>query len=244
MTIGTPLLAAVGTMMLAGFVQGLSGFGFGMIAMGMLPAVVGLEEAQALVTLLGLATFTTMTGLARRHVRWTGEVGLWVGSAAGIPIGLSALTVLPLQLVVRLLGLAICAMVLFPMVVGRQRPGHAPGWVGWVAGLASGILSGAFNIGGPPLVAYIYGRPWPKDEQVATLGALFLMGGLLRFALLLAGGRLPDSTWTLAAWAAGPMLVAIVGGHAMLQFVSRRQLRAGVDVALLALGGRYLLVGS
>ena len=238
------LIATTGVLAVAGFVQGLTGFGFGMVAMGLIPSILGFDQAQAVVTLMGLATCLTMTGLAARHVSWSGAEGLWIGSALGVPLGFEAVGALPQSLTLRLLGLTICGMVLFEVFVGRPRSIHPPDWLAWPIGVGGGILSGAFNIGGPPLVVFIYGRPWPKERQVATLSGLFLLHGLVRLALLLAAGRVRGSTWTASAWAVGPLLAAIVLGQRALRLVTQGQLRAGVDLVLLALGGRYLFAGS
>jgi uncharacterized protein len=238
------LLSAVGVLALAGFVQGLTGFGFGLVAMGLLPAVLGLAEAQAVVTVTGLVTVAAMTGLTLRHVRWSSMGPLALGSAVGVPLGFVMLTALPQSLVVRMLGLAICLLVLFEGSLGVGGALRLPDGSAWWIGVASGTLSGAFNIGGPPMVAYIYGRPWPKQQQVATLSGVFLASGVLRLALLLASHRSATATWISSAWAIGPMLAALVCGNRLLKYVSQRQLRLGVSVALLALGGRYLIVGA
>jgi hypothetical protein len=238
------LLSAVGVLALAGFVQGLTGFGFGLVAMGLLPAVLGLAQAQAVVTVTGLLTVAAMTGLTLRHVRWSSVGPLAFGSAVGVPLGFFSLTTLPQALVLRMLGLAICLLVLFEGALRRGGVLRLPDCAAWWVGIVSGTLSGAFNIGGPPLVAYIYGRPWPKEQQVATLSGVFLASGAFRLALLLASQRSPTATWISTAWAVGPMLLAIVCGNRLLDYVSQRQLRLGVSVALMALGGRYLIVGA
>lgn len=237
------LLAAVSVVTLAGFVQGLTGFGFGMVAMGLLPAVIGLGEAQAVATLTGIAACVTKTTISLEHVRWS-SVGLWLGTAIGVPLGFMLHTSLDHDLVLRLLGLTICLLVMFEMLIARRYAVRLPEWMGWGVGLFSGSLSGAFNVGGPPLVAYIYDRPWTKDEQVATLNGVFIASGLVRFGMLVAHDQLHAETWTSAAWAVGPMLAAILCGTWLLKFIPQQRLKAGVYLSLLAVGGRYLILGG
>ena len=147
-------------------------------------------------------------------------------------------------MVMRLLGLTICLLVLFEMVFARRYGVRLPEWAGWAIGLVSGSLSGAFNIGGPPLVAFIYDRPWSKDEQVATLNGLFIVTGLIRLALLIAYDHLNAATWTSAAWAAAPMLAAILCGTWLLRFIPQQWLRTAIYLALLVLWLRYLIAGA
>lgn len=237
------LLSAVGVVALAGFVQGLTGFGFGMVAMGLLPAVIGLGEAQAVATLTGIAACVAKTTISLEHVRWS-SAGLWLGTAIGVPLGFMLHTSLDHDLVLRLLGLTICLLVMFEMLVARRFAVRLPEWMGWGVGLFSGSLSGAFNVGGPPLVAYIYDRPWTKEEQVATLNGVFIASGLVRFGMLLIHDQLHAETWISAGWAVLPMLAAILCGTWLLQFISQQRLKAAVYLALLAVGGRYLILGE
>lgn len=241
--ITTALAWTVGVLVLAGFVQGLTGFGFGMVAMGLLPLVIGLEQALAVATLAGLATTLTNTGLTLKHLRWPSTGPLWIGTVVGVPVGFGALTAVPQPVVMRLLGVCLCVLVWFDLTTDREEVSHWPGWAGWCVGLASGTLSGAFNIGGPPLVAYVYGRPWPKEQQVATLSGLFLTGGIIRLGLLVSQGDVRTSSWNSAAWAVGPLILSVVCGHRLLKYVPQRRLRLAVQVFLLALGARYLIAG-
>jgi uncharacterized membrane protein YfcA len=238
------MLLTIGVLTLAGFVQGLSGFGFGLVAMGLLPSFLELDEAQAVVTLAGMTTLAATTCLTMRHICWSNVGHMWLGSALGVPLGFGMASALPREPLLRLLGLTICLLALSEIMAGRSVRPRVPTWGGWCVGLASGTLSGAFNVGGPPLVAYIYGRPWPKERQVATLSGVFLASGSIRLVLMLVVKHLPATTWTSAAWAIGPMVAATICGNALLKHISQRRLRLGVALSLLAIGSRYLVTGS
>ncbi len=81
------LLWAVAVLVLAGFVQGLTGFGFGMITMALLPLVMGFDQAQAVVTLAGLTTTLMMTGLTLKHLHWPSTVACgWEPSSASLSV--------------------------------------------------------------------------------------------------------------------------------------------------------------
>lgn len=234
------LLLTTAALSLAGFVQGLTGFGFGMTAMSLLPLAVGLTDAQAIVTLTSTAACLLMAVVTLREVPWSDLPRLWLGTVVGVPLGFTVLESLPRTAVVHALGLMICLMVLFEFFVAHRRSIQWPRWLEPIIGVASGTLTGAFNIGGPPLVACIYSRPWPKEKRVAGLTAVFLSGGLIRVSLLLGHHELPREAWLASAWAIVPMMIAIVGGNRLLAHVPDRPLRTAVFTTLLFLGGRYL----
>jgi uncharacterized membrane protein YfcA len=235
------LLLAVTALALAGFVQGLTGFGFGMTAMSLLPLVVKFVDAQAIVTLTSTAACLLMAAVTLRDVPWSELPRLALGVIAGVPLGFGVLESLPRETVTRPLGLMLCLMVLFEFLVAHRRSIQWPPWLEPVVGIVSGALTGAFNIGGPPLVACIYSRPWTKEKRVAGLTAVFLSGGLVRVTLLLTYHELPREAWSATAWSIVPMLVAIVCGNRLLRRVPERPLRAAVFGVLLFLGARYLL---
>lgn len=235
------LLLAIAALSLAGFIQGLTGFGFGMTAMSLLPLAVALTDAQAIVTLTSTAACVVMATVTLRDAPWSDLWRLAMGTMAGVPLGFAVFEWLPRTAVTRALGLMICAMVLFDYFVAHRRSIAWPRWLEPLIGIASGVLTGAFNIGGPPLVACIYSRPWPKEKCVAGLTAVFLCGGVVRIVLLLRYHELPGEAWSTAGWALAPMMVAIVGGNRLLEHVPERPLRAAVFATLLILGCRYVI---
>jgi uncharacterized membrane protein YfcA len=132
-------------------------------------------------------------------------------------------------------------MVLLDVLILRRYRLQWPGWTAPCVGLASGLLTGAFNIGGPPLVAYVYAQPGSKREHVGTLSMVFIMGGIVRLAMMLTHETVAPRIWGAAGLTILPMLAAVYYGHWLLHFVSQRVLRAAVYTALFFLGIRYLI---
>ncbi|MBS0210920.1 MAG: sulfite exporter TauE/SafE family protein [Planctomycetes bacterium] len=238
------LLHVVAVLTLAGLVQGLTGFGFGMVAMGLLPLVIELEQAQAIITLTNLIVCVLMVGVKFSDVEWRGARRLLIAALVGVPFGYAFVEQLPYVWATRLLGVALCSMVLFDSLIARRMRWRLPPLVGWFCGLGGGLLGGAFNIGGPPIVAYVYSQPWTKQQQVATLSMVFLSSGLMRFALVTAHGELTASVWQAVAWSALPLLIATYVGHRLLDFVSQPVLRGGVYTGIFVLGSCYLIRGA
>ena len=54
----------------------------------------------------------------------------------------------------------------------------------FVIGLASGVLTGALNEGGPPVIIYVTLRGWPKDDAKATLQFFFFFSQVVTVAQL------------------------------------------------------------
>jgi uncharacterized membrane protein YfcA len=111
-------------------------------------------------------------------------------------------------------------------------------------GVFSGWLTGAFNIGGPPLVAYLYSRPWPVQRVVAVLSAIFLSSGLVRLAVIVADGRVSSPLLEATAVSLAPVLLGILVGQKCLSKTSPELLRAAVSIILFGLGLGFLFSSS
>lgn len=241
MTIGA-LAYVVAGLTLAGFLQGLSGFGFGLTAMALLPLVLDFRDSQATVTVVNLVVCTANAAVLWRSVVWSKMLGLLVGAWVGVPLGFQLLTQLPGDQVRQWLGAALCLMVGFELAFGH-REWRYPAWTQPAVGLASGALGGAFNIGGPPLVAYMYSQPWSKQQIVASLSVVFLSSGVIRTTLLAQAHQLTPTVWQAFLWSTPPMIAALLFGNRLLHHVPQRAMRIAVYTVLLGLGVRYLLGG-
>jgi uncharacterized membrane protein YfcA len=184
-----PALTA-GLLLLAATVQGTIGFGFGIVAMTFLTLSGSLLHAAGVVNLTAIVLEVAMLWHLRSHVLWRPALRLLPGMLVGLGAGVLALSLVDRALMVRVLGAAIAAIAAWNLL-GRPA-GHPPerGLVDGFVGLSSGLLSGAFNIGGPPLVAHLYRRSDPPAALKATLQLLFLTTGLCRVPTVAAAGLL------------------------------------------------------
>src|ERR1051326_2398710 len=88
----------------AGFVQGLTGFGFGLVSMSLMPLVFRVKQAAAISTVFSLlATITTfLRGL--RVYDWRLGLGFLVSVCGGGPVGVYLLDRASEGLILRVLG--------------------------------------------------------------------------------------------------------------------------------------------
>ncbi len=235
------LLVAVAVLTLAGFTQGLTGFGFGLVSMALLPFVLPVKDATVILAPLNLVTCATTFYAVRRHLHWRRAAPLIAGSCVGIPLGVFALVQLDAVVLVRTLGACMVLFALVDLVGSKRLRIRLPAAAAFPVGVVSGSLGGAFNAGGPPLIAYTYSQPWTKEEIVATLQLVFGVAAVLRLALLGQQGMMRAELWQVAAWAVVPMFAGITAGSRLLARVQREPLRAGVSCFLLVIGLKYLV---
>lgn len=123
----------------AGFVQGLSGFGYGLTAMSVWAWSIDPRLAAALVVFGSLTGQLIAAFSVRRGFDWRRLLPFLLGGLVGIPIGVRILPMLDVHMFKALLG---CFLVLWcPLMLAvkylpasRRAAGWpTPSWAGWAA---------------------------------------------------------------------------------------------------------------
>ena len=163
--------------LVAGFTQGVTGFGFGLLAIPLLSLFVDIKTAVPLCSLLGILITAFLSLRLRKHIDRRKILPLLFGCIPGVAVGTLVLKKAPTELLSVLMGVMLIAYVLYRLT-GKQQPrGIHPRWA-YAAGFFTGAISSAFSAGGPPTIIYATLRGWNKNEIKATLSGFFLTGGL------------------------------------------------------------------
>jgi uncharacterized membrane protein YfcA len=144
---------------------------------------------------------------------------------------------------VRLLGVVLMAIAVAEFLQKRFVALRIPERSGSIFGLVGGVLAGAFNVGGPPVVVYAYSMRWSKVETVAILQTVFLSGGLVRNLLMMQAGEYNASLLTLVAWSLPASILAVWLGKLTLDRLPRSALKAFVFLLIFVIGLRYAILG-
>lgn len=228
----------------AGFVQGLSGFAFGLTAMSIWAWTLDPKLAAT------LAVFGALTGQliaavsVRRGFDWRRLAPFLLGGLVGIPMGVAVLPMLDVQLFKAGLGglLAVwCPAMLLapslPKVTAGGRVADA------VAGAAGGMLGGLGGFTGVVPTLWCTLRGLPKDEQRAIIQNFNLAALLVTMAMYVAKGLVTREVLPLFAVVAPAMLVPTLLGGRLYRGISEARFRQLV-LGLLTVSGVALLASS
>ena len=230
-------LAACGVVLLCDLVYVLLGFGAGMLAVGMLAAILPeLHDVVVILLVLMLPVEAWVVARSRQRIRWRGVGSILVGVAVGVPLGSWALQAGDTAWLLRGLSwFLLLAGGTFLFLPERARvrwpAGTAPG-----VGLISGFLSGLFGTSGPPLAVYFHLGPWDKAAFRAHMMAVFLAMTAVRLPSygmvgLLTAERLLSGVMLLPA-----ALLGAVAGQLFHGRIPERSFRRAVALGLLFLG--------
>jgi uncharacterized membrane protein YfcA len=234
----TPLLLAVlvfSIIFISTLIRSAFGFGNALIAMPLLILLVGVKIATPLVALVGLGIALVMLYRTWRDLEWWDALLLLVSSLAGIPLGLYFLSTAPEGLVKGVLGLILVGFGLFNLV-GLQVPETKNRIAAIPFGFLAGILGGAYNANGPPIVVYGVMRGWDKDTFRSTLQGYFLFTS----AVIVAGQALAGLwTWQVLFYflASLPLVILAVWiGDRLMLNISEEKFNQVINLFLILMG--------
>jgi uncharacterized membrane protein YfcA len=205
-------------------IHGAVGFGLNLLAVPLLLVVdPALVPGPALVAGLAIALLVAgreLTAVDRR-TSWA-VIGLVPGTAAGLGL----LAVVPERVLSLVLGLLVLVAVALSAARWQPTPSR-PALL--VAGTATGFLSTAAAIGGPPM-ALLYGRSEGARLR-STLSVVFVAASLVALGALTAVGRFGSSDLTTSL----VLLPGVVVGFLMSGPLRRRVDHGNTRPAVLAL---------
>ena len=225
----------------AGFVQGLSGFAFGMVAMSIW--VWGIEPHVAAVMTVtgGLAGQLVQAFTVRRGLRLPALLPFLLGAAVGVPLGVALLPHLDTGLFKLTLGIILvvcCPAMLLAHRLPRLRWGGRAG--DGVAGAVGGLMGGIGGFPGVVPTLWCTLRGFDKDAQRAVIQNFNLGMLAVTMASYLASGLISRAMLPLFAIVLPAMLVPTLVGTRLYVGLSEATFRKLV-LGLLTLSGGALV---
>lgn len=228
----------------AGFVQGLSGFAFGLVAMSFWVWVLDPRLAATLVVFGSLVGQILAAVTVRRGFDLTRLWPFVLGGLVGIPLGVALLPRLDVLWFKVALGALLVTWSPAMLVIGRL-PGISAGGrlADGVVGLAGGILGGLGGLSGTLPTLWCTLRGYEKDVQRSIIQNFNLSVLLVTMGTYLATGVVTPSMVPLFAVVAAVVLVPALLGARLYAGISEALFRR-IVLGLLALSGVVLLASS
>jgi uncharacterized protein len=229
---------------LAGFVQGLSGFGFSLTAMSLWAWTLEPQLAAALAVFGGWTGQVIAAVSVRRGFDLRRVLPFILGGLCGLPLGVHILPRLDVPLFKALLGLLLvvmCPLMFFAARLPRiTRGGRA---ADAVAGAAGGVMGGLGGFSGVIPTLWCTMRGFEKDAQRAVIQNFNLAMLTVTFASYVVTGIATRQMLPLFAVVAPAMLVPSLLGARLYLGISEAAFRQAV-LGLLTASGVAMLVAA
>jgi uncharacterized membrane protein YfcA len=236
----TPLIIILPVIFIAALTRSIFGFGDALVAMPLLSMAVGLNITTPLVGLMGITISTT---ILIRHCRDVHLKSVWLlilSTLIGIPVGILLLKGIYENTMKMILALIIIIFSLYKIfkpklfILVNDK-------LAFTFGLLAGILGGAYNTNGPPIVIYSTLRQWKPEKFRATLQGYFFPTGSM-IALGHCFGGFWTKTVLLNYLVSMPViLIAILLGGKLNRKIPKDKFDNYVYICLFVLGSALLI---
>lgn len=224
---------------LAVFTQSLAGFGSALIAMGLLVPLIGIRAAAPLVAAVTLILEIFLVVYYRQALKVSNVWRLVAASIIGIPFGVLFLKQIDEQVMMILLGFVITGYALYALLRFRLPRLEQPAWA-YLFGLAAGMLGGAYNTSGPPVIIYGHCRRWSPPEFKGNLQGFFLISSTLVAITHLWGRSFTADIWRMFLLSLPALGVGLFAGLKLEKRIQPAAFNWIVLVLLVVLGARLV----
>lgn len=215
---------------LAATVQGTIGFGYAIVCLALFSYFVDFREANVIVAVSVLAPLISAVWMYRGELKIQTLLICLAGAIVGLPIGLYFFSVVNETLLIQVTGVLIFLLSAEGLWSMRKEikieTEKETSWL-WtsIAGIASGLLTGAVGMGGPPVAAFASRQSWsPRQIKVFLLAFSFLTA-ILRVSGLAAAGWMDLSVLSYCVLAIPFALLGIYCGLKVSHNIDARVFR-------------------
>lgn len=239
------LAVVIGGAVIAGFVQGLSGFAFSLAALSIWAWAVDPQLAAPMAVFGSLVGQVVALPLTWKGTDWKRVIPFVAGGVIGVPLGVFLLSILDPKGFKLALGLFLVvyspAMLFVPSTWALRWGGKwADGAIGWAGGIFGGI--GGMAGGIPTLWCTL--RGWDKDTQRGVMQAFNIAMHVATLAsYVVAGNIITGETLQLFAIIAPALAIPVLLGALVFRRLNQLAFRRLV-LGLLFISGAVLTLSS
>lgn len=186
MTVHFPAMAGIA--LLAGLVQGVTGFGSGTVQMMILPWFFPLNEAAGISGVVCLSLTAALFWKYRKHVKPKKVVLPIILYIIGSYCSISFSATADQALMKRVMGVFLILLSVYFLFIQKKRMERVGFVTAAVFSVLSGISDGLFSIGGPLMVILFLARSDSKEEYLGNTQAHFFVTLLINCFLRVRSG--------------------------------------------------------
>ena len=227
-----------------GFVSGVAGFAFGMVAMVSWVWRIDPQIIAPMVVFGSLVTQGISVTCLHCGVNWRLTTQFLVGGLLGVPLGILLLGCID---VVVFKGAVGAVIILFSVALLFASDTLAVRWGGAAAngfaGFIGGVMCGLCGLNGPAPIVWCLARGWDKDTQRGLTQVYFLATQAVTMTGYALSGKITRQALIAFAVMLPSVLLAAYVGNRVCDRIDTRQFRR-IVLALLLISGAVLLVSS
>ena len=190
--------------------------------------------------MLGVALEIVLILRYREHLHVGVVSKLVIAAAVGIPLGIYAVKNVDQRIVLGILAVVLVSYGIYGLSKFTLPSLESRGWT-YGLGFVAGVLGGAYNTAGPPVIIYGHARRWPAAQFKGNLQGFFLPVSIFVVAGHFLAHTVTPVVWQCFAVSLLPLLLGIVLGGLAERRIDAERFRKLVLVLLVVLGVSLVL---
>ncbi len=227
--------------LLSALIQSVTGFGFGIIMMAVMPLFLPYTSALTISTVLSLALNITILARCWRDISWKQLMLPALFCILGSSAGMFLMANKPSPVYKHLLGVFLVMLAIWLYFFSEKVKLKATMRNAAVAGVISGACGGLFSVSGPPMVLYFVSVIEDKKEYMATLQCYFLLNNIYLLVMRAVLHLLPQGVWVPTLWGAAGLLAGSLAGGKIFNRLDGKKLKSFV-YGFMALSGLWIAI--
>jgi hypothetical protein len=238
------IVLAAGTLFLGSFVQGMVGFGLGMVSVPILSLFLDVKMAIPIATIFGWLITIPVCIKMRKHINFKLAFILYIPAIVGIQFGGELLKNVNAAYILIFMG-GILVFVGASTIL--NRPIRVKGGLlsAIACGLLSGVLGASAGESGPPIITYMNCLKDNVNKIKATTNFYFFMAMLTVIFKLFSNGIITNEVGIITVWSTPGMLAGGIIGMYFFDYVQKKEIdvKKIMNFTILVLGTIIILKG-
>lgn len=205
------------TAVFAGFIQGLTGFGCGLLFMSVAPAFLPMISSASISSFISIFLTLGMAIKYRKHVQWkyipvptlffvvSGMISIYFASRLNTVI------------LKGIFGVFLILLSVYFLFWSDKVRLQANFLTMFICGTVSGICDGLFGVGGPLMVLFFLALCDSKEEYLGTIQTFFLISCTFNFIFRVSQGLFDISLLKTALFCAAGVLGGMQSSHFVME---------------------------
>lgn len=219
------------------FVQRISGFGQGVVAVMILPYFWGSHgDVAAMSNVLALINTIGMSYKFRKDIQWKVAFPAMVGNLVATFFVIRFAATASFELLEKLLGLTLILLGIYFIFFNKKLTVKPTKCNGLISGCFGGTLNSLFGAGGPPVVVYFLSATSTSAIYYATTQAYFVASGFFATSLRIYNGLISSKIWIAVLFGVVGVVIGNTVGGKVVSKIPEDKFRKVVYGAMLASG--------
>lgn len=200
------------SILLSSFTQGITGFGFALIAVPLLSLFIPeFRNITPIVVIYSLLTNIAITYKSRQYIDFKKIIPLIIFGIIGTPIGTYMLLYVKVNTLKFIIGLiiTITAFAMFKNFKIKIKNEHISYGV---VGLLSGLLNGSAGLSGPPIVLFLTNQDTPKEVFRANIAFYGIAGNIFAIIVFIVEGIINISVLHFTIVYLPALIIGVIAG--------------------------------